>query len=99
LFHPVRRVLAVHGDVHRRAGLLEIGVEPFQRHQHNGHFDLAGDQGRQIGRAAHERDHLRLDIEVLEVTEIARDEIRQRRADREHADFHFVCGMGSGGSA
>jgi hypothetical protein len=48
------------------------------------------------GRRVHERDHLRLDVELLEVAEIARDEIRQRRGDREHADFHFVCGMGRG---
>jgi hypothetical protein len=92
----VARILAVHGDVHRSTRLLEIGVEPFERHQNHRYFDLAGDQRRHIGRPAHERDHLRLDVELLEVAEIARDEIRQRRGDREHADFHLIGGPRGG---
>ena len=77
LLHAMRRVLAVHGDIHRRAGFLQVRIEPFERDQDDGNFDLPGDQRRDIGRAAHQRDGLRLQIEILEVAEIERDEIGQ----------------------
>ena len=78
-------------------GLLQVGVQSFQRHQDSRHLDLIGDQGRHVGRTAHQARDLRLDPDFLEEAPVECNVERQGRADREHADLHLVlcmCGRG-----
>ena len=52
--------------------------------------DLVADHGGDVRRPADQADHLRLDVLLLEEAPLERDEVRQRRADREHADLDLV---------
>ena len=78
LFHLVFGVLAVDRDVHGDAGLLEIGVHAFDRHQHRRGVDLIADHRRDVGRAADQPGGFDLDVLILEEALLDADEQRQR---------------------
>ena len=72
----------------------DVGIEPFEHHQHRGHFDLVGHHGGDVGRSAHQLGHLGLDVLLLEEAPLQRHEIRQRRAHGKHTDLDLILRRG-----
>ena len=58
--------------------------------KHRANVDLIADHRGDVGRAADEARHFGFDALIFEIAALDRDEVRQRRTDREDADFDFV---------